>query len=136
MGKKQTITKSEILIFNEVWISAKVKGLSNEATKDYLYLKIKVADFAKKISEEITNAKKTIISELGYKEGENIPQERFVEVNRKINDPINILLNEEIEINTHVLSSEDLFNCILNIDENKDLTTESKSLLLKYLVKE
>jgi hypothetical protein len=135
-AKKATIKKADAYALNTAWKGTKVKGLSNEACKDYFHLKIKLTEVCDKLAKDTQDGSKLILAELGYKEGDKIPPEKLAEAQNKVNGALEKLYEEEVELNTHILSPDDLFNSLLNIDENKDLSTEDKSILVKYLMKD
>lgn len=131
------MTKQEISELNEVWGKAKTncQKLGKESTNNYLYAKIKITATAKKIHEELQEAQKLIASELGFKEDESIPQDKVQSIRVRLEGAIKPILDEEVDIETKVLTADELFDCILSIDENKDINTDGKALLMNYLVK-
>jgi len=133
--KKCTATKGELSEFNRIWKDAKVKGLGQEATRDYLYLKIKISEIIKDLEQTVSEGSKTVLCELGYKEGDSIPKDKVQEINSKVFDVISKLYDEEVQIDTHILSADDLYNCLLNIEENNSINTEGKAILMKCLAK-
>lgn len=132
---KSKITKANLIEFNNIFSQVKVKGLEQQPCIEYLTLKVKISEEIEKIEKSRTDGVQTVLKELGYKDGDKIPAEKQQEVNSKLNAVIDKLLKEEVDIQTNVLSVDDFFNSILNIEENKDINTEGKATLMKYLVR-
>lgn len=132
----QTLTKGEILEFNNAWKDSKVGQLSNTSTRDYFYLKVKMTENVKAISEQLEGARKVFLEENGFKEGDQIPKEKIYDVQSKFNDLERKILEEKVEIETHILPADELFDKLLNIDNNESISTENKATIMKYLLKE
>lgn len=130
-----TLTKANVLEFNSVFAQVKVKGLPQQSYIDFLTLKVKMSNLVEQIDRERVEGIRMVLKELGYGEGDNIPEENQNEVNVKLNGVIGSLFTEVVELNTKVLSEDDFYSSILSIDENNDLATEQKAALMKYLVK-
>lgn len=133
---KQTLTKGEVLDFNEAWKGSKVKSLSPELTKSYFYLKVKISEHVKATQKQLEDGQKTLLEELGYTEGMTIPKEKLGEAQKKVNDLTSKILEETVEVDTKIMPESDLFDNLLNISENDAMTTESKSIVMKYLLKD
>lgn len=129
------IKKSDLIAFNNVFSQVKVKGLEQQTFTDYLHLKIKTTEIIEGVETSRTNGIKIALKELGYNEGDKIPSDKKAYIEQKVSAAIKKLFDEEVELDTHVLTGDEFFNCILNIEENKDMTTEQKAVLMKYLVK-
>lgn len=129
-------TKGQIVEFDRAWRETKVKGLSNESTYAYLYLKSKISEQIKLIEEQQKEAIKISLSHFGYKENEQIPNDKVNEVNSRVMPVIEKILSEKVEIDTDILNREELFGCVISLDENKDISIENKAILMKYLLKE
>lgn len=135
--KKQALTKRELLEFNNVWGITKVKSnLSPELIKEYLYLKIKMSEHAKAITEQIEEAKKVVLAEIGYKVGDKLSEAEDYEAGMKINAALEKVYSEEVGINTHIMPFDEFVKCLLNIEENNSINTEGKAILMKNLLKE
>ncbi|MCC8188382.1 MAG: hypothetical protein LIP08_13025 [Bacteroides sp.] len=136
MEKKETLKVKDIVRFNEVFKDVKVSGLNKEATVEYLNLKICISELVEKFAEREKKIFKEAIPE-GYKEGDKLPPEKYQEFKSLIDGLMEKFHNEPIkeEIDTHVLSLDELFDSVLNIEENKNISSEGKALLMKYLKK-
>ncbi len=133
--KNATLSKVAILEFNNVFAQTKVKGLPQQPYINFLTLKVKLSSLVEQVDKDKTAAIKTVLKELGYNEGDTIPTEKQAEVNAKLTGVIENLFSEEVELDTKVLSADEFYSSILNIDENNVLSTEQKAVLMKHLVK-
>src|SRR4029078_623258 len=133
MESKKKISRNDLVRLNNAWKDVKVKGLTADLTKEYLYLKVKLTDLATQTQKSAEEAHKTLLTEFGIKEGESIPKEKEFDIVKKVNDVLSKIGEEEVELNTHILPMESLSNCILSISENDNLTTENKSIVMKFL---
>lgn len=133
--KTNKLIKSELILFNNVFSQVKVKGLEQQPYINYLHLKIKVSEIIEQVQKQQTDGIKNVLKELGYREGDKVPKDKEMDVNEKLNAVLEKLLSEDVELDTHVLSQDDFFKCILDIEENKNMTTEQKASLMKFLVK-
>ena len=129
------LSKAVVLELNNVFAQAKVKGLAQQQYIDVLTLKVKLSALVEQLDKDRTEAIRTVLKELGYSEGEAIPADKQNEVNAKLSGVIANLFAEELELDTKVLSADEFYSSILSIDENSQLSTEHKAVLMKYLVK-
>lgn len=130
-----TLSKAAILELNNAFVQAKVKGLAQQPYINLLTLKVELSGLVEQLNQARAAAIKTVLKELGFNDGEAIPTERHAEVSAKLSGVIASLFNEEVELNTKVLSVDELYDSILSINENSTLATEQKALLMRYLVK-
>lgn len=132
----KSLTKGQVVEFDRAWRETKVKGLSNESTYSYLYLKSKISEHIKLIEEQQKEAIKIALSHFGYKDNEQVPTDKVSEVNARIIPVLEKILSETIDMDTKILNREELFGCVISLDENKDISIENKATLMKYLLKE
>lgn len=131
-----SLSKGEILEFNTAWKDSKVKPLSAESTRNYFYLKVKMSEHVKAITEQLESARKVFLSENGFKESDQIPKDKIVDIQMKFNDLERKLLEERIDIDTHIMPEEELFERLINAESNESISTENKAVLMKYLLKD
>ncbi len=136
MEKKETLKVKDMVRFNEVCQEVKVSGLSKEAPVAYLNLKIRISELVEKFAGREKKIFKKAIPE-GYKAGDKWPPEKYQECRSLIHRLKEKFRDEPIteEIDTRVLSLDEFFGSVLNIEENKNISSEGKALLMKYLKK-
>lgn len=129
------MTKNYLFWFNEFWAGWKVTGLSSAGIRDYFHLKEKIAKQIQSVQEELTNVRKETVKGMGYGEGAEIPEDKQAEIDKIVDDIAEKIGNEEVDIDTHILSEDDLFNGMLNISENASYTTQDKYIMMSILKK-
>lgn len=129
------MTINELIILKRDLERTKVAHLSNEGLRKYLKLTLVLNKYnsefeAKKqeLGEEAAKAK-------GY-EINNLSEEEDRELIGIIIPVLNEYLTTEVDVDTKILSWDDLYNGILDIDENVSLPVEVKSRLTTYLCTE
>ena len=126
---------NDIILLKRDLDSVKIGQLSNENLRKYLKLSVEL----NKYNTEFENKRTTLIDEAIAAKGFDI-NTITAEQDQEIGDIVVPILNEylftEVEINTKILSWNDLFDNILNLPENISLSTEVKSRLAELLCTE
>lgn len=126
---------NDIILLKRDLDSVKIGQLSNENLRKYLKLSVEL----NKYNTEFENKRTTLIDEAVAAKGFDI-NTITAEQDQEIGDIVVPILNEylstEVEINTKILSWNDLFDNILNLPENISLSTEVKSRLAELLCTE
>lgn len=131
---KQTITLGEAARLNMVLNDVKVTGLERKQTMDYLNLKIALSDVAKQYSERDKKIMDEVAKQYGFKEGDKLEGEVKVKFETTYYEMLSEYAKGDSGINPHVLSEEEVFNAILNLELNNPVSTGDKALILKMLV--
>lgn len=113
MEKK--LTKSELFVFHKVFSGVKFK-LEQQPCIDYLHLKIKVSEEVEKIEKSGREALKVVLAKFGYEDVKELPKDKIQEFETALN-------------------GVQLFSGVLDLEGNKDVSTEGKAILMKYLMK-
>lgn len=133
-NKKNTITKAELVIFHKVFSGVKFK-LDQQPCIDYLHLKIKISEEVEKIERSGREALKVVLAKFGYEDVKELPKDKIQEFEIALNGVGEKLQSEEVELDTHILTPDQLFSGVLDLEGNKDVSTEGKAILMKYLMK-
>lgn len=132
--EKKSMKKSELIALHNVFAKAKFK-LDQQPCIDLLHLKIKISEEGEKIDKLQDDAVKTILAEFGCESAKDLPKDKIADFEEKLTGVMNKMLSETVELDTHILTPDQLFSGILDLDENKDMSTEGKAILMKYLMK-
>ena len=132
---KQTITLGEAVRLNTALNNVKVAGLERKQTIDYLNLKIALGDIAKQYGEHDKKVMDEVAKQYGLKEGDKLEGEVKLKFETTYYEMLSEYAKGDSGIDPHVLSEEEVFNAILNLDLNNSIGTGDKALILKMLVK-
>lgn len=128
--------KQELINFNNSFSKVKVSGLSRETSMKYFKLKIAVSEEINKISEHEKIVKEET-KPCDVEDENKLTNKQFIDWRSAFDNVLEEYYGEDIEkeIETKILSEDELYNHILSSELNQDMTTEEKSILVKYLLK-
>ena len=130
------MNKRELILFNEAFSQIKVSGLGKDSSIMFFKLKIAVSEEITKIAEYEKLVKEQTkpddvqdennLSDLQLHSWKNAFEEILTEYQR-----------QEVENfpDTHILTEDELYDCILSSELNREMNTEKKSILMKFLLK-
>ena len=126
---------SDLITLKKDLERTKVAHLSNDGLRKYLKLSL----ILNKYNSEFEERKQKLGAEAAKAKGYDI-RSLTEEEDRELIDIIIPLLTEylntDVDVDTKILSWDDLYNGILDIDENVSLPVEVKSRLTMYLCTE
>lgn len=138
MEKKEVkrMTIGEIVKLHNALKDAKVSKLSKESTIAYLELKIRLSEEFEKVEEKEKKIFKETLPD-GFKDGDKVAPEKAYEINVLRSQLISKYNSEEVkeDINPHILTSDELFDSIMNVELNDSISSEEKATITKYLKK-
>ena len=126
---------SDLITLKKDLERTKVAHLSNDGLRKYLKLSL----ILNKYNSEFEERKQKLGAEAAKAKGydmRRLTEEEDRELIEIIVPVLNEYLNTEVDIDTKILSWDDLYNGILDIDENISLPVEVKSRLTTYLCTE
>ena len=113
----------------------KVGRMSSDGLRAYLKLSIELNKYSNEFESKRNDLIKEAVANKGY-DVNTITQEQDREIWNIIAPILDEYLSGEVEVNTKVLTWNDLCDGILNMPENDKLTFEVKSKLTEYLCSE
>lgn len=114
----------------------KVGKLNKDEMISFLTLKISLEDISETIRKHIEKLRKESNKQFNIEEGVEVSDEVRNEASDTFNKMVDDYLQEDIkEIDSHILSSDDIYNAILDFDENKSVSINDKANIFKYLKK-
>lgn len=127
--------RQELIEFNNAFSKVKVSGLGKETSLKYFKLKIAISGEINQIKEYERIAKEE--TKPNDVEDENkLTTQQFAMWRNAFDGILEEYYNNELEKlpDTKILTEDELFNNILSSDLNQDMSTEEKSVLVKYLL--
>lgn len=130
------MNKRELIFFNEAFSQIRAVGLGKESSILFFKLKIAVSEEVTKIAEYEKLVKEQTrpddvedennLSDLQLHHWKSAFEEILIEYQR-----------QELENfpDTHILTQDELYDCILSSELNQEINTERKSILTKFLLK-
>ena len=126
---------NDLIVLKSILKQTKIGRMSNEGLRAYLKLSLEL----NKYNAEFETKRKDLATEAVAQKGYDI-QAITVEQDREIFNIIAPILDEylgtNVDVETKVLSWDDLCNGILNLPENDNISFDDKSKLTEYLCKE
>lgn len=129
------ITIGEALKLHMALKDAKVGKLDKEKTMLYLGLKADLTDVKEASDKKIKTINEEAMALFNIKEGDKLDEFTGREYYAAYNNAAEKYTEEDSKIDSHILTEDDLYNSILSLEKNDDLTTESKALISKFLKK-
>ena len=128
--------RQELIEFNNAFSKVKVSGLGKEASLKYFKLKITVSEEINKIKEYEKVAKEETKPD-DVEDEHKLTTQQFTTWRNAFDGILEEYYNEDLEKSpdTKILSEDELLNNIISNELNQDMTTEEKSVLVKYLLK-
>lgn len=126
---------SDLVILKNILKDAKIGKVSNEGLRAYLKLSLSVNKYATEFEEKRKALIEDAVKSKGYNV-ETITPEQDRELFTIIAPILDEYLNIEIDIETKVLSWNDLYDGFLNLEENRNLSIDDKTRLTQILCKD
>lgn len=126
---------NDLLLLRNDLKSTKIGHLSSEGLKSYLKLSVTMNKYNKEFEEKRKDLINEAMTAKGY-DVKTITREQDAEISEVVIPILSEYIQQDVEIETKILSWDDLYNGILNIDENKELDFEAKTRLTEYLCTE
>lgn len=126
---------NDLIVLKNVLKETKIGKMSNEGLRAYLKLSLEM----NKYNTEFEEKRKTLVTEAIENKGydiQSITQEQDREIFNIIAPILDEYLGTEVEVETKILSWDDLCTGILNMDENAKLTVDEKTKITELLCKE
>jgi len=126
---------NDLIVLKNLLKDTKVGRMSNDGLRSYLKLSLELNKYFNEFDTKRNDLIKEAVANKGY-DIQSITQEQDREIFNIIAPILDEYLSKETDVNTKVLSWDDLCNGILNMSENDKLTFETKSKLTEYLCSE
>ena len=126
---------NDLVILKNILKDTKIGKISNDGLRAYLKLSMSINKYAAEFDEKRKTLITDAISNKAYNI-ENITPEQDRDIFNIIAPILDEYLNTELDIETKVLSWDDLCNGILNLDENEKLSVDDKARITQYLCKD
>ena len=126
---------NDLVVLKNMLKDTKVGRMSNDGLRAYLKLSIELNKYSNEFESKRNDLIKEAVASKGY-DVNTITQEQDREIWNIIAPILDEYLSGEVEVNTKVLTWNDLCDGILNMSENDMLTFEVKSKLTEYLCSE
>ena len=126
---------NDLVVLKNVLKETKVGKMSNEGLRAYLKLSLVM----NKYSTEFEEKRRTLINDAIENKGydiQNITPEQDRDIFNVIAPILEEYLGTDVDIETKVLSWNDLCDGILNLDENANVSMEDKTRLTEMLCSE
>ena len=126
---------NDLVILKNVLKETKVGKMSNEGLRAYLKLSLVM----NKYSTEFEEKRRTLINDAIENKGydiQNITPEQDRDIFNVISPILEEYLGTDVDIETKVLSWNDLCDGILNLEENANVSMEDKTRLTEMLCSE
>lgn len=126
---------NDLVVLKNVLKETKVGKMSNEGLRAYLKLSLVM----NKYSTEFEEKRRTLINDAIENKGydiQNITPEQDRDIFNVIAPILEEYLGQDVDIETKVLSWNDLCDGILNLDENANVSMEDKTRLTELLCSE
>ena len=112
--------------------STKIGHMTNEGLRAYLKLSIELNKYEREFEEKKQELVKEALATKGY-DVNTITKEQDQEIGAIVIPILNEYLATEVDVNTKILSWDDLYQGILDLSDNNSLTVDVKSRLTDML---
>lgn len=126
---------NDLIVLKNILRETKVGKMSNEGLRSYLKLSLELNKYSAEFDEKRKNLATEAVENKGY-DIQNITPEQDHEIFNIIAPILDEFLGTDVEVETKVLSWDDLCSGILNLDENTKLTVDDKTRITELLCKE
>lgn len=126
---------SDLVALKQIIKDTKIGKMSNEGLRSYLKLSLQMNKYATEFEEK----RKTLITETVENKGfdlEKLTGDQDREVFEVIAPILEEHLNTEVDIETKVLSWDDLCTGVLNVDANSSISFDIKTRITELLCKD
>lgn len=126
---------NDLIVLKNILRETKIGKMSNEGLRGYLKLSLTMNKYYNEFEEKRKNLVTEAIENKGY-DIQNITAEQDRDIFNVIAPILDEYLGTEVDIETKVLSWDDLCSGVLNLDENTKLSVDDKTRITEYLCKE
>ena len=126
---------NDLVVLKAILKDTKVGKMSNEALRAYLKLSLTMNKYASEFEDKRTSLITDTVSSKGY-DIQKITPEQDREIFNVIAPILDEFLGQEVDIETKVLSWDDICNGILNLEDNEKLSVDDKTKITQYLCKD
>lgn len=126
---------NDLVILKNVLKETKVGKMSNDGLRSYLKLSLVMNKYSTEFEEKRRTLVNDAIENKGY-DIQNITAEQDRDIFNVIAPILEEYLGTDVDIETKVLSWNDLYDGILNLEENAGVSMEDKTRLTEMLCSE
>lgn len=126
---------NDLVVLKAILKDTKVGKMSNEGLRAYLKLSLTMNKYASEFEDKRTSLITDTVSSKGY-DIQKITPEQDREIFNIIAPILDEFLGQEVDIETKVLSWDDICNGILNLEDNEKLSVDDKTKITQYLCKD
>ena len=126
---------NDLVVLKNVLKEAKVGKMSNDGLRSYLKLSLVMNKYSTEFEEKRRTLVNDAIENKGY-DIHNITAEQDRDIFNVIAPILEEYLGTDVDIETKVLSWNDLYDGILNLEENAGVSMEDKTRLTEMLCSE
>ena len=126
---------NDLVVLKAILKDTKVGKMSNECLRAYLKLSLTMNKYASEFEDKRTSLITDTVSSKGY-DIQKITPEQDREIFNVIAPILDEFLGQEVDIETKVLSWDDICNGILNLEDNEKLSVDDKTKITQYLCKD
>lgn len=126
---------NDLIVLKNILRETKIGKMSNEGLRGYLKLSLTMNKYYNEFEEKRKNLVTEAIENKGY-DIQNITAEQDRDIFNVIAPILDEYLGTEVDVETKVLSWDDLCSGVLNLDENTKLSVDDKTKITEYLCKE
>lgn len=126
---------NDLIVLKRTLDKTKVGRLSSEGLRTYLKLSLELTKYNNEFEQKRRDLAQAAVAQKEY-DIQNITPDQDREIFNIIAPILDEYLGTEVDVDTKILSWDDLYNGVLVIPENDSLSTEDKTTLTTYLCKE
>lgn len=126
---------NDLIVLKRTLDKTKVGRLSSEGLRTYLKLSLELTKYNNEFEQKRRDLAQAAVAQKEY-DIQNITPDQDREIFNIIAPILDEYLGTEIDVDTKILTWDDLYNGVLSIPENDSLSTEDKTTLTTYLCKE
>ena len=126
---------NDLIVLKRTLDKTKVGRLSSEGLRTYLKLSLELTKYNNEFEQKRRDLAQAAVAQKEY-DIQNITPDQDREIFNIIAPILDEYLGTEVDVDTKILTWDDLYNGVLSIPENDSLSTEDKTTLTTYLCKE
>lgn len=126
---------NDLIVLKRTLDKTKVGRLSSEGLRTYLKLSLELTKYNNEFEQKRRDLAQAAVVQKEY-DIQNITPDQDREIFNIIAPILDEYLGSEVDVDTKILTWDDLYNGVLSIPENDSLSTEDKTTLTTYLCKE
>lgn len=126
---------NDLVVLKAILKDTKVGKMSNEGLRAYLKLSLIMNKYASEFEDKRSSLITDTVSSKGY-DIQKITPEQDREIFNVIAPILDEFLGQDVDIETKVLSWDDICNGILNLEDNEKLSVDDKTKITQYLCKD